>query len=259
MCFIWAEFDDDDDGEDDGDDFTGAFDGYCLKGEIHKALHFHDKVVAQGFQLNQVSYGTLINGLCKVGETRSALQLLRRIDGKLLQPNVVMYSAIIERFCDKGLFDEALALLSKMKDNSCIPNAATYEIIICSLIDGLGKFGRISHALKLVVEMHDRGGLQPNIFTYNSILDALCKNHHVEKAIALLKKVKDEGIQPEMNTYTILIHGLWFCDKGLFDEVLALLSKMKDNSCIPNAATYEIIIRSLFNKGENDKAHKLLH
>jgi pentatricopeptide repeat protein len=49
-----------------------------------------------------------------------------------------------------------------------------------------------------------------------------------------------------------------FCDKGLFDEALALLTKMKDNSCIPNAATYEIIIHSLFNKGENDKAEKLL-
>jgi pentatricopeptide repeat protein len=51
---------------------------------------------------------------------------------------------------------------------------------------------------------------------------------------------------------------LGFCSKGLFDEALALLSKMKDSSCIPNAATYEIIIRSLFNKGENDKAEKLL-
>jgi pentatricopeptide repeat protein len=37
-----------------------------------------------------------------------------------------------------------------------------------------------------------------------------------------------------------------------------LLTKMKDNSCIPDAATYEIIIRSLFNKGENDTAEKLL-
>jgi pentatricopeptide repeat protein len=44
----------------------------------------------------------------------------------------------------------------------------------------------------------------------------------------------------------------------LFDEALALLSKMKDNGCTPDAGTYEIIIRSLFNKGENDKAEKLL-
>jgi pentatricopeptide repeat protein len=44
----------------------------------------------------------------------------------------------------------------------------------------------------------------------------------------------------------------------LFDEALTMLSKMEDNSCIPNAATYYIIIRSLFDKGENDKAEKLL-
>lgn len=36
--------------------------GFCLKGEVHKALHFHDKVVADGFQLDHVSYGILIKG-----------------------------------------------------------------------------------------------------------------------------------------------------------------------------------------------------
>jgi pentatricopeptide repeat domain-containing protein 1/leucine-rich PPR motif-containing protein len=122
-------------------------------------------------------------------------------------------------------------------------------------------------------------------------LDALCKNHHVDKAIALLTKIKDMGIQPNMYTYTILIDGLCksgrlndaqkvfedllgkgynlnvytytamihgFCKYGLLDEALATLSKMKVNSCIPDAATYEIIIRSLFDKDENDKAEKLL-
>jgi pentatricopeptide repeat protein len=41
--------------------------------------------------------------------------------------------------------------------------------------------------LELVDEMHDTSQ-PPNIFTYNSILDALCKNHHIDKAIALLTK-----------------------------------------------------------------------
>ena len=43
---------------------------HILSGEIKKALHFHDKVAAQGFKLDQVSYGTLINGLYKIGQTR---------------------------------------------------------------------------------------------------------------------------------------------------------------------------------------------
>jgi pentatricopeptide repeat protein len=65
-----------------------------------------------------------------------------------------------------------------------------------------------------------------------------------------------KGYNLNVYTYTIMIHE--FCNKGLFDEALTMLSKMEDNSCIPNAATYYIIIRSLFDKGENDKAEKLL-
>ena len=36
--------------------------GFCLNGEVEQALHFHDRVIAQGFRLNEVTYGTLING-----------------------------------------------------------------------------------------------------------------------------------------------------------------------------------------------------
>lgn len=51
---------------------TTLIKGLCLKGEVHKALHFHDNEVALGFWLDQVTYGTLINGLCRIGETRAA-------------------------------------------------------------------------------------------------------------------------------------------------------------------------------------------
>ncbi|WJX20765.1 hypothetical protein P8452_10270 [Trifolium repens] len=56
------------------------------------------------------------------------------------------------------------------------------------------------------------------------------------------------GVTPDVWSYNIMINGF----------SLVLLTKMKNNSCIPDAATYDRIIRSLFNKGENDKAEKLL-
>ncbi|KAG4400648.1 hypothetical protein GLYMA_07G101932v4 [Glycine max] len=36
---------------------TTLIKGLCPKGQVKKALHFHDKVLAQGFQLNQVITG----------------------------------------------------------------------------------------------------------------------------------------------------------------------------------------------------------
>jgi pentatricopeptide repeat domain-containing protein 1 len=46
------------------------------------------------------------------------------------------------------------------------------------------------------------------IVTGWSILDVLCKNQHVNHAIALLTKLKDQDIQPSMCSYNILIIGL---------------------------------------------------
>lgn len=39
--------------------FTTLIKGLCLKGQIHQALHFHDKVVALGFHLGQNSLITI--------------------------------------------------------------------------------------------------------------------------------------------------------------------------------------------------------
>jgi len=64
-----------------------------------------------------------------------------------------------------------------------------------------------------------------------------------------------KGYSIDVYTYNTMIKG--FCKKGLFDEAMTMLSKMKDSGCIPDAFTCEIIIRSLFDKGENDKARKL--
>jgi pentatricopeptide repeat domain-containing protein 1 len=47
-----------------------------------------------------------------------------------------------------------------------------------------------------------------DIFTYNSLIDSLCKNNYLYKAIALVKKIKDQGIQLDMYTYNTLIDGL---------------------------------------------------
>lgn len=139
--------------------------------------------------------------------------------------------------------------------------------------------------------MYDRSQ-PPNIFTYNSLLDGLCKNHNLERAIALFKKVKEKeilsdvysdtlividelctggrlkyaqeifqyllvkGYHIDVWTYIVMINGL--CKEGLFDEALALLSKMEHAGCIPNVVAYEIIIRALLQKDDNDSAEELL-
>ncbi|XP_045829034.1 pentatricopeptide repeat-containing protein At2g39230, mitochondrial-like [Trifolium pratense] len=88
----------------------------CISQQVKKALDFHDDIISKEFQLNQVSYGILIDGLCKKGETRSALQFLRRIEELMVKQNMVMYSTVINSLCKDKIVDKAIELLAKIKD-----------------------------------------------------------------------------------------------------------------------------------------------
>jgi len=86
------------------------------------------------------------------------------------------------------------------------------------------------------------------VCTYNILINGLCKSGRLKDAQKVFEDV-------DVYTYNTMIKG--FCKKGLFDGALAMVSKMKASGCIPDAKTFEIIIRSLFDKGEYDKAKKL--
>ncbi|MCH95025.1 pentatricopeptide repeat-containing protein [Trifolium medium] len=74
----------------------------------------------------------------------------------------------------------------------------------------------------------------------------------VDEALNLFKDMRCRKTIP----YNCLIDGL--CKLGRISYAFELVDEMHDREQPPDIFTYEIIIRSLFDKGENDKAEKLL-
>jgi pentatricopeptide repeat protein len=87
-------------------------------------------------------------------------------------------------------------------------------------------------------------------------LDALCKNHHVDKAIALLTKIKGKGIQPDVYTHNILINGL--CIGGRLEDARKFFEDLLVKGYNLNVHTYTVMIKGLCNKGLFDEALTLL-
>ncbi|XP_020203387.1 pentatricopeptide repeat-containing protein At1g12775, mitochondrial [Cajanus cajan] len=97
---------------------------------------------------------------------------------------------------------------------------------------------------------------QLDVYSYTLIIDSLCKDGRLANAREVFQYLLIKGYHLDVSTYIVMING--FCRKGFFGEALAFLSKMEDAGCIPNVVTYEIIIRALLENDENDKAEKLL-
>jgi pentatricopeptide repeat protein len=75
-------------------------------------------------------------------------------------------------------------------------------------------------------------GFSPDIVTYNSLINGLCKRGRIQEALNLFEKLQAEGIQPDSITYNTLI--CWLCREGAFDDACFLLYRGVENGFVPN-------------------------
>lgn len=85
-------------------------------------------------------------------------------------------------------------------------------------------------------------GIDPDLVTYNSLIDCQCKNRDVEKAYKLLDEMREKEISPDVITYTSLIGGLGLI--GQPDKARHLLKEMCELGCHPDVPAYNATIRN---------------
>jgi leucine-rich PPR motif-containing protein len=66
-------------------------------------------------------------------------------------------------------------------------------------------------------------GIPPNIVTYNTVIDGLCKAQVVDRAKGVFQQMIDKGVKPNNVTYNCLIHG--YLSIKQWKEDLACLQK----------------------------------
>ena len=87
--------------------------------------------------------------------------------------------------------------------------------------------------------------IQPDVVTYNTIIDGLCKKGHTYMAVTLLKYMQKKGCKPVTVTYSIAIHSL--CKDGLVDHALGLFAKMSEKGITPDVITFNSLIQGMCN------------
>ena len=81
----------------------------------------------------------------------------------------------------------------------------------------------------------DGNSKEPNVFTYEALVDGLCKAHKVKEARNLLDAMSVEGCEPNHIMYDALIDG--FCKAGKVDDAQEVFAKMSEHGYCPNVYT----------------------
>jgi pentatricopeptide repeat protein len=80
--------------------------------------------------------------------------------------------------------------------------------------------------------------MEPDIYTYNIMIEGMCKAGKVEDGWDLFCSLSLKGVKPNVVTYTTMISG--FCRKGLNKEADALFRDMKEDGTLPDSGCYKM-------------------
>ena len=160
------------------------------------------------------------------------------------------------KFC-KGKIE---LLIQEINKRGLKPNDITLNTIIDIMIES----GNFDLAWKYFDEMENVYSVEPDIYTYSTLLKSI-KNYepdqkNIERAFDILKIVKlskTKGIKPDEILYNCIIDT---CVKyGKMEQAEVVFNDMKDAMINPSKITYAIMIRGHGNDYNLSKAFQIFH
>lgn len=130
-----------------------------------------------------------------------------------------------------------------------VPDRFTFN----ALIDGLCKDGQVHNAFTLLDDMQ-RGGCVPDAAVYNTLIDGLRKASRAEEAGKLLQEMQSLGFEPDVVTYNTLIDEL--CKGGRTEDASKLFEEISGKGCA-DTVTYNTLLHGLCRVGRVNEAYKL--
>ncbi|GAB2291435.1 hypothetical protein Dimus_025690 [Dionaea muscipula] len=175
-------------------------------------------------------------------------------DGKYSQIEPVLAAHVKKRGLIGGRLGKILVhYLCLKKDVGCalrvISKLSVRNLHFRFPVDVLGvlvKLGRASDAYQLV--MGARYSLPSmDVVDYSVVIDGLCKEGHLERALNLCGFARTKGIELNVVVYNIILNGL--CRQGCLVEAFRLFDSLERVGVFPSCVTYGILIDALVREG----------
>ncbi|KAG2542625.1 putative pentatricopeptide repeat-containing protein At1g02420 [Panicum virgatum] len=169
--------------------------------------------------------------VCSVRETVDSFRRLARMF-RALDPTG-FFNALLRTLCQEKSMSDARNVYHALKYEFQV-NRHTFNIL-------LSGWKSAEDAEAFFAEMRELG-VEPDLVTYNILIDCHCKNRDVQRAYKLLDEMREKDISPDAITYTSLIGGLGLI--GQPDKAKDLLKEMHELGCYPDVPAYNAAIRN---------------
>ncbi|GFZ11106.1 tetratricopeptide repeat (TPR)-like superfamily protein [Actinidia rufa] len=216
--------------------YTTLMKGYMKGGRVKDTVKMLEAMRHQedsASQPDHVSYTTVVSALVKVGSMERARQVLAEMTRIGVPANRITYNILLKGYCQQLQMHKAKELIQEMTD--CVgiePDVVSYN----TLIDGCILVDDSAGALGYFNDMRARG-IAPTKISYTTLMKAFALSGQPKLANKVFDEMlKDPRVKVDVVAWNMLVEG--YCRLGLIEEAKKIVERMKENGFYPNVSTY---------------------
>lgn len=223
--------------------------GVCRTASLHPEERFEktvrnaekvfEEMRKRGIEPDVTSFSIVLHVYSRAHKPQLSLDKLNLMKQKGISPTVATYTSVVKCLCSCGRLDDAEELIAEMMKSGVTPSAETYN---CFFKEYRGRKDAAS-ALKLYRRIKEDGLCVPSLHTYNILLQMFMKLSQMEIVEEIWEDLKGSGLGPDLDSYTLLIHG--FCEKQKWKEACRFFVEMIEKGLLPQKVTFETLYRGL--------------
>uniref|UniRef100_A0A0E0JGQ4 Pentacotripeptide-repeat region of PRORP domain-containing protein n=1 Tax=Oryza punctata TaxID=4537 RepID=A0A0E0JGQ4_ORYPU len=253
--------------------YTSLIGGFCKRNRLEDAFSIVRKLEQTGVVVDEYVYSILIDNLCKEGYLDRAFSLLEEMDKKGIKIGIVTYNSVINGLCKIGHTEKAVEISEgiaadnftystllhgyiKVEDATGVmaikgrleSSGVTIDVVTCNvLIKALFMIKKVDDACSLFLRM-PKMRLRPNIVTYHTVIDMMCKVGEIDRALQLFDDCK-EDLSSFSSTivHSCLIIAL--CNGGKVNMAEQIFIDLIQRNLRPDSCTYKKLIHTHFKEG----------
>ncbi|CAK8573940.1 unnamed protein product [Lathyrus sativus] len=206
----------------------------------------------KGFKHSTESFHALIEALGKIKQFKMIWNLVDEMN-QLKLINGDTFALIARRYIRARIVNEALKTFERMKRYGLKPQISDFN----KLIDVLcwSQQQNLLKVNEVCREMKDEG-FEPDVVTYGIIINAYCKAKKYDEAIGFYHEMQLRNVSPSPHIYCTLIIGLG--NGNRLDEALEFFEKSKASGFPPEAPTYNAVVGAYCWAMRTDDAYRIV-
>lgn len=223
--------------------------GICRRASLHPDDRFErvvrdadkvfDEMSERGIEPDVTSYSIVLHVYSRAHKPDLTLDKFKTMKERGISPSIATYTSLIKCLSSCARIEEADKLMDEMINNGVSPSAATYN---CFFKEYGGRKDWES-ALNLYRRMRKDGACTPSIHTYHILLGMFLKLDKIEIVKEVWEDMKASAFGPDLDSYTILVHGL--IEKHKWREACEFFVEMIEKGILPQKVTFETFYRGL--------------